>query len=150
MKKLHLTLTLTAVVFCAAGFILAEENWPHWRGPLHNGITDAANLPMHWSLTENIVWTLELPSWSAATPIIWGDRIFITSPSKAEPKPELEPAEKPDQKEQTQSQKRRRRPSRDPGGSKLLLFCISKTDGKVLWQRELDDKNQIHNKQNDS
>ena len=150
MMRLLITLTLIVAVLGGSGLIQAEENWPHWRGPLHNGISDAVNLPMNWSLTENIVWKIELPSWSAATPIIWGDRIFITSPSEAEPKPAPEPAEQPAQKEQTQGRKRSRRPSRDPGGSKLFLFCISKTDGEVLWQRELDDKNQIHNKQNDS
>lgn len=147
MKRLLLTFILIAAVL---GVSLAEDNWPHWRGPLHNGISDATNLPINWSLTEHIVWKTELPSWSAATPIIWGNRIFITSPSKAEPKPEPKPVEQPAQKEQTQGRSRAQRPSRDPGGSKLFLFCISKTDGKVLWQRELDNKNQVHNKQNDS
>lgn len=144
MKRQFMTLSLILAVIGVSGIIRAEENWPHWRGPLHNGISDAKNLPMNWSLTENIVWKTELPSWSAATPIIWGDRIFITSPSKADTKPE------PEQKEQTQGSSRAQRPGRDPGGSKLFLFCISKKDGKVLWQRELDDKNQVHNKQNDS
>jgi len=149
MKRQLLALTLIMAVF---GVLRAEDNWPHWRGPLHNGISDASNLPMNWSTTENIAWKTELPSWSAATPIIWGDWIFITSPSKAEPKPTLEPepAEKPEQKEQTQGRQRSQRSSRDPGGSKLFFICISKTDGKVLWQRELDDKNQVHNKQNDA
>jgi outer membrane protein assembly factor BamB len=146
MKKQVIFSALIMVVFIAAGIIQAQENWPHWRGPHHNGISDAAKLPMKWSLTENIVWKTPLPSWSAATPIIWGDRIFITSPSKAEPKPE--PKQKAE--EQAQEGRRRRRPRRDPGGSKLFLICISKKDGKILWERELDDKNQIHNKQNDA
>lgn len=147
MKRLLLILTLMVAVL---GVIQAEDNWPHWRGPLHNGISDATNLPMKWSLTENIVWKTELPSWGAATPIIWGDRIFVASPSKAEQKQEPEPVEKPEVKEQTQGRSRVQRPGRDPGGPKLFLFCISKKDGKVLWQRELDDKNQLHRKQNDA
>ncbi len=147
MKRQVITYTLMLAVLSIAGFIQAEDNWPHWRGPHHNGISDAINLPMKWSATENIVWKIPLPSWSAATPIIWGDRIFITSPSKSEPKPE------PEQKqvqEQSQTQRRRRRSALDPGGPKLLLLCISKKDGKILWERELDDKNQIHRKQNDA
>ncbi len=134
-------------VLSAASSARAQENWPHWRGPRHDGISDGKNLPIKWSATENIVWKTELPSWSAATPIIWGDRIFITSPSKSEPRPE------PEQKqaeEQGQTQRRRRRSALDPGGPRLLLFCIAKEDGKILWERELDDKNQIHRKQNDA
>ena len=134
-------------VLSAAGSARAQENWPHWRGPLHNGISDAKNLPIKWGAAENIVWKTELPSWSAATPIIWGDRIFITSPSKSEPKPQPEQIQA---EEQGQAQRRRRSSALDPGGPKLLLFCIAKEDGKILWERELDDKNQIHRKQNDA
>jgi len=144
LKRLLITLGLVVAVLGGSGLIPADENWPHWRGPHHNGISDAVNLPMKWSLTENIVWKTKLPSWSAATPIIWSGRIFITSPSKAEL------AENPEQNEQTQTSGRRRRPRRDPGGSTLFLFCISETDGRVLWQRELDNNNQVYNKHNDA
>ncbi len=141
MKRQAITFALLLALLSIAGFVQGDDNWPHWRGPHHNGITDAKNLPMSWSSTENIVWKTPLPSWSAATPIIWGDRVFITSPSKAEPK---------SAEEQSQTQRRNRRGALDPGGPKLLLFCISKKDGKILWEHELDDKNQIHRKQNDS
>lgn len=137
------------LIFCfLCGSVWAQDNWKQWRGPYQNGICDAKGLPLKWSLTENIKWKTELPSWSAATPIIWGNRIFITSPSKAEPKANAPAEAKP--AAQSQGQRRQRRPSRDPGGPNLLLLCISKTDGKVLWERELDTKNEIHRKQNDS
>src|SRR6266550_1510343 len=58
----------------------ADDNWPQWRGPLLNGSTTTAkNLPVHWTETENVIWRTKLPSWSAATPIVWGDTIFVTS-----------------------------------------------------------------------
>jgi outer membrane protein assembly factor BamB len=147
MKRHVIAYALLLAFLSISGFLFAEDNWPHWRGPRHNGIVDAKDLPMKWSATENIVWKTPLPSWSAATPIIWGDRIFITSPSKSEPKPK---PEKKQEEEQSQSQRRRRRSALDPGGPKLLLLCISKKDGKILWEHELDDKNQIHRKQNDA
>ncbi len=147
MKRQIVCFALMLAVFMITGFMQAQENWPHWRGPHHNGISDSTSLPMKWSSTENIVWKTPLPSWSAATPIIWGDRIFITSPSKTEPKTRQPAQKSPEQKKQ---QRRRRRSSLDPGGPKLFLFCISKKDGKILWKRELDDKNQIHRKQNDA
>ena len=77
-----------AVAFSAALSLplAANENWPQWRGPTGNGISDSKSLPTQWSLAknQNIVWKAELPSWSGGTPVIWGDRIFVTSPSKAE------------------------------------------------------------------
>ena len=68
----------------AASHVFAEENWPQWRGPNLNGVADAKDLPATWSETENIVWKVALPSWSGGTPVIWGDRISVTSPSKVE------------------------------------------------------------------
>ena len=56
------------------------DYWPQWRGP--NGVgssSTAKDLPVSWSATDNVVWRVRLPSWSAATPIIWGDYVFITS-----------------------------------------------------------------------
>lgn len=53
------------------------ENWPQWRGPSLDGVSGETNLPVHWSTTENIAWKLAMPSKSGATPIIWGDSIFL-------------------------------------------------------------------------
>ena len=56
---------------------LSAENWPAWRGPLANGVSGEKGLPIKWSTTENIAWKLAVPSRSGATPIIWGDHIFL-------------------------------------------------------------------------
>jgi outer membrane protein assembly factor BamB len=53
------------------------DNWPQWRGPNFNGSTEQKNLPTQWSRTENVAWSAELPGAAAATPIIWGDRVFL-------------------------------------------------------------------------
>ncbi|MEM7356839.1 MAG: PQQ-binding-like beta-propeller repeat protein [Acidobacteriota bacterium] len=58
---------------------LAAENWPHWRGPRFDGTSEATGLPTEWGKDKNLKWRLELPGDSAATPIVWGDRIFLTS-----------------------------------------------------------------------
>jgi outer membrane protein assembly factor BamB len=55
------------------------ENWPQWRGPDNDGICRETHLPTEWSATKNIVWKLPLPGMSGATPVIWGERIFLTS-----------------------------------------------------------------------
>src|SRR5262245_7011068 len=54
------------------------ENWPAWRGPSANGISREANLPVKWTKSDNIAWRLALPAWSGSTPIIWGERIFLS------------------------------------------------------------------------
>lgn len=53
------------------------DNWPQWRGPSRDGTSAETGLPLRWTTTENIAWSLELPSWSGSTPIIWGETIFL-------------------------------------------------------------------------
>jgi outer membrane protein assembly factor BamB len=53
------------------------ENWPQWRGPNLNSTSGETDLPLKWSRSENIAWSVPLPTWSGATPIVWGDRIFL-------------------------------------------------------------------------
>jgi outer membrane protein assembly factor BamB len=61
----------------ATSATLAAENWPQWRGPQLNGVSRETNLPVTWDTATNITWKLALPSWSGATPIVWGDHIFL-------------------------------------------------------------------------
>lgn len=58
---------------------LKAEDWPQWRGPRNDGTSTETGLPAHWSQTENIKWRLELPGPAPSTPIVWGDRVFLTS-----------------------------------------------------------------------
>ncbi len=62
----------------SAGLVVAAPDWPHWRGPTRNGVSDETNLPLRWSTQENIHWKVTLPGRSGSTPVIWGDRIFVT------------------------------------------------------------------------
>lgn len=68
---------LLAYVLLGTSIVYASQ-WPHWRGPNFNGSTDETDLPKNWSRTEGIVWSADLPGSSAATPIIWEDRVFIS------------------------------------------------------------------------
>ena len=54
-------------------------NWPHWRGPFWNGSTDETDLPAAWSKSENVLWVSRMPGSGSSTPIVWGDRVFLTS-----------------------------------------------------------------------
>ena len=57
--------------------IVQAENWPQWRGPSLNGISNEKNLPVKWTAEENVAWKLAMPGFSGSTPIIWRDRIFL-------------------------------------------------------------------------
>jgi outer membrane protein assembly factor BamB len=61
---------------------LRAENWGHWRGPAFNGSTTETGLPESWSKTEGVAWVAPLPGYSGATPVIWGDSIFVSTPDK--------------------------------------------------------------------
>lgn len=60
-------------------FVCQAGEWPNWRGPFLNGSTDETGLPAKWSRSEGVAWTAELPGCSAATPIVWGNRVFISA-----------------------------------------------------------------------
>ena len=56
-----------------------EQYWPQWRGPLGTGVAPNADPPVEWSEDKNIRWKRALPGLGHSTPIIWGDRIFLTA-----------------------------------------------------------------------
>ncbi|MDB5304792.1 MAG: Serine/threonine protein kinase, partial [Phycisphaerales bacterium] len=65
----------------STGFARAGD-WPTWRGPAGNGVSDEKETPTSWSATENIVWKSPLPGGGNSTPIVWGDSVFVTCASK--------------------------------------------------------------------
>ncbi|MDP7205711.1 MAG: PQQ-binding-like beta-propeller repeat protein [Pirellulaceae bacterium] len=73
MKKTWITILL---LFIASP--LQAENWPAWRGADGRGVSQEKNLPLSWSATENVLWKVPLAEPCNGTPIIWGDRVFLT------------------------------------------------------------------------
>jgi outer membrane protein assembly factor BamB len=56
----------------------ADAAWPHWRGPAHTGVA-AGSAPIEWSDTKNVAWKAEIPGRGHSSPVVWGDRIFLTT-----------------------------------------------------------------------
>jgi outer membrane protein assembly factor BamB len=79
------TRLLSAVFILVTGLPSWAGDWPHWRGPSLNGSAEEQGLPDSWSLTDNILWTASLPGPSAATAIVSGGRVFISSAVKGSP-----------------------------------------------------------------
>jgi outer membrane protein assembly factor BamB len=76
---------LVIAALCLAGPAVGfADNWPQWRGPDATGAADARDLPLRWTETENVKWRLALPDFSGSTPIIWNDRIFLSTGDKAD------------------------------------------------------------------
>ena len=57
----------------------ALNYWPQWRGPLGTGVAPLADPPVNWSEDQNVRWKIQLPGSGHSTPVIWDDRIFLTS-----------------------------------------------------------------------
>ncbi|MFN3324792.1 MAG: PQQ-binding-like beta-propeller repeat protein [Bryobacteraceae bacterium] len=117
---------------CALGAALPlAADWPQWRGPRSTGATTTArDLPVQWTQTENVLWRTKLPSWSAATPIVWKDRIFITS------------AEEGFVRLGSRQETDKSTPD------KIFLMAVNRKDGSILWRKEIDSGNKLFRKQN--
>jgi outer membrane protein assembly factor BamB len=80
-----LLLSLVACSACADDFERDKaHNWHQWRGPEATGVAPFGNPPTEWSETKNIKWKIEIPGRGSASPIVWGDRIFILTAIKTE------------------------------------------------------------------
>jgi outer membrane protein assembly factor BamB len=69
------------LVACALSLSTAvrAENWPAFRGPTGQGISTETKLPISWSTTENIAWKSPIPGAACSSPIVWGERVFVTT-----------------------------------------------------------------------
>lgn len=104
-RLLLVLLCWTSVTVAAA----RAEDWPCWRGPRGDGTSLETGIPTAWSDTENVAWKVPLPGIGHSSPIVVGDRLFVTTCLV-------------DQGTGTTPTDR-------------LLLCLNKTDGKVLWQK---------------
>ena len=137
----------TLLPFLIAGLLpatLAAEDWPHWRGPTHDGVSAETGLPVEWDTENGVVWKVPMPAWSGATPIISGDTIFlnVSIPEDAAGVP-ANPSEG----------YRRRRGAVDGRGNvaysgHIELWALDKADGTPRWKRHLSDRDTRGRKQN--
>ncbi len=106
----------------------ADDNWPAWRGPLASGVAPDANPPLTWDADgTNVRWKTAIPGRGHSTPIVWGNRVFLTT---AVPIGAARPP----------------RPSTAPGNhdnlpvthrQQFIALAIDRQDGKIVWQKTL-------------
>jgi outer membrane protein assembly factor BamB len=119
-----LVLALTIVAPVAAAD--ATTQWPWWRGPLGNGVSPDGDPPVRWSEKENVRFKVPMAGDGLATPVVWGDRIYVLSALA------LDGAEGA-------------RPAVDRSGvplarQRLLITAYDRHDGSVEWQRVADER----------
>lgn len=117
---------------------LSGEDWPQWRGPSSNGVSSEANLPARWSTDSNIVWKVALAGLGGSSPIVLGNRVFVTSqvgtatirggshPQLARDDPSLVVQENP-------MGGRRSEPGEDDSEVLLVVEAFNLSNGKKLW-----------------
>jgi outer membrane protein assembly factor BamB len=69
----------TLLVFLAVALTGSAENWPGFRGPTRQGISSETNLPLHWGAESNVLWKTAIPGIGWSSPIVWNDRVFVTT-----------------------------------------------------------------------
>lgn len=129
---------LMSCVFFVAGMYLQAEksvdydkNWPHWRGPGKMGVSPNGDPPLEWGESKNVKWKKAIPGKGHATPIIWGDRMFILM--AVETNKVVRPAEQTD--EQQGGRRRGPRGTRATNVHKFIVLAMNRHTGEILWQR---------------
>jgi outer membrane protein assembly factor BamB len=82
--NINRTLVSTVTLSLAVVPSLIAANWPGWRGPQGNGVSPDKNVALKWTTNENVRWRAPLPERGNSSPVVWGDRIFITQAVTAE------------------------------------------------------------------
>ena len=143
-----------AALVCGADQAEYQRNWPHWRGPLANGVAPLGDPPTEWSETRNVKWKASIPGVGNSTPIIWGDRVFVLTVVNtgrrpavaASPAAESQPAQSapnpapPGENAPPPGGGRRGGGGRGGGGPpteihQFIVLCLDRNSGKVLWQK---------------
>jgi outer membrane protein assembly factor BamB len=114
----------------------ALENWPQWRGPLCTGVAPLANPPLRWSESENIKWKVKVPGSGLASPIVWGDKVFVQSAVPTDRKAEgtLVTADSTAPADPAAKRDRMRTPKPEVF-YQFVLICLNRQTGEELWRR---------------
>jgi outer membrane protein assembly factor BamB len=104
----------------------AKGSWPSFRGPQASGIAEGQNLPDSWNVKtgENILWRTPIPGLAHSSPVIWGNRIFVTSAVSSDPKATFRPGLYGDGDA-----------SKDRSLHRWMIYAIDKRTGKIQWER---------------
>ncbi len=110
------------------------NQWAHWRGPLQTGASPNGTPPITWSESTNILWKLPLDGLGHSTPIIWGDKLFLTL---AIPYGKQLPHAEGDGHQHADGAHDNLDPAQK---QRFIILCINRLTGKPIWQKTLRDE----------
>lgn len=105
-KTMTRSLFFLSIALAATAAVAGSDAWPHWRGPHASGAASAGNPPVEWSEKENVRWKLSVPGLGSSTPIVWGDRVYISTAIEQE-----------------------------GGNVDFMVMAVARKDGTEVWRR---------------
>ena len=124
---------LTAFVACPSPMALAVDverqplSWPQWRGPLGTGAGPNCDPPVEWSETKHVRWKVALPGKGHSTPIIWRDRVFVTTAIPTGDKLRAKYSGRPGAHDNLPVTRRH----------DFAVIAIDRRDGKIIWRKPM-------------
>jgi len=121
-----LSAVIRIVVVASLGIASAHADWPSFRGPHASGVAEGAKPPTTWNVEKgiNVRWKTPIPGLAHASPIVWGDRVYVTSAVSSDPDPYLRVGlygESPDHPEDLVHDYR--------------VYCLDKKSGNIIWEK---------------
>lgn len=116
--------SLALLVGLCCPVLATADDWPAWRGPTGLGVSAEKNLPLEWDRTRNVKWKVALPAPGNSTPVVWGNRVFITQASDLKQWPPKVPANFAG--------------GSSAGGHAIAetrsVMCFDRKTGRLLWR----------------
>ncbi len=124
------------ILLTALPCILFGADWPQWRGPSADGISEEKGLPLEWGPELNILWKSPLPGLGTSTPIVWGDLIFVTSQVGDGPK---------DAKSQdfTGASTARKEEVGENRAVQFVVQAFDRTNGRLRWSYSFSSEGEL-------
>ena len=140
-RKTYAAILIFAAMTLFVSVVKAEDDasakyWNNFRGPTLNGVSQTAKPPTQWSSTENVQWKTEVPGRGSSSPVVWDDRIFLTTAVNTKQAGE-------DNQNNSQAQQPRRGGRRGGRGRRqpmnttehqFIVMCLNRADGRIIWQ----------------
>ncbi|MEO7272158.1 MAG: PQQ-binding-like beta-propeller repeat protein, partial [Vicinamibacterales bacterium] len=149
MRRLLICLACSVFLASVAHTAPPLDEWPQFRGHGGTGVADGATLPAHWTTTDNIAWTTEIPGRGWSSPILWHGRVFVTSavspgafkaPSTGifgnDYAAELQKQGLPDEEINKRVIGRDIELTSETGEVSYMVFALDAQTGKVVWKQE--------------
>jgi outer membrane protein assembly factor BamB len=120
--KFLLSLSINVLLASAA----MAQNWPSFRGTQASGVADGTNPPVTWDVEKsaNIAWKTPIPGLAHSSPVVWGDRIFVTTAISSESNPQFE-----------HGLTETAAAAKDTSKHSWRVYCLDKNSGRILWEK---------------